>query len=371
MGAGPCAPLCFVSAGEVSGDLYAAGLLAALRRRCPELRAVGLGGPLLQAEGLTLLADVRARSAVGLSENLPGLAYFHGLLQRLRAWLRQMRPQVVILVDFQGLNLQLAQAAHELGLPVVYFIAPQDWIWGWAGAARRLRQHVDLVLAVFAPEADFYRAHGVNVIHVGHPLLDLLPTGTQAAAREALGLPLGQEVVCWMPGSRQHEVRRLAKPLAAVQRVLGPESQGLVPVAADYLPPVPLRGQPLALSERYRAMLAADVVIGASGSMVLEAALLGRPVVALYRVSALTAAVARRLLRQPWITLPNLLLQAAHVPEFVQHLPPVEIAQTSRRVRENMAQWQELRLQLRAALQPAGAFERAADAIVNTGALHA
>ncbi|HEY9840160.1 MAG TPA: lipid-A-disaccharide synthase, partial [Candidatus Obscuribacterales bacterium] len=346
---------------------FAAGLLLVLKARCPGLRAYGLGGPQLQAAGLCLLADVRARAAVGLSENLSGLPYFWALHRQLRGWLRQVRPQAVLLVDFQGFNLQLAATAKSLGIPVIYFVAPQDWLWGFAAGVRRIVASVDLLLAVFEPEAEFYRGKGAQVVHTGHPLLDMLPQLSREQARHRLGLPQTERVVCWMPGSRTGEVARLLPVLKQVQAALPPGWTHLLPQAAGFLATDPAAFPALRLpaERRYDAMLAADAVIGASGSMVLEAALLARPVVALYKVSGLTYAVARRLVRLPWITLPNLLLQQPLVPEYIQDLPPDAIAAALISQMQDPEKWQEAALTLASRLGPPGAWQRAAEAVLD------
>lgn len=370
-GPDPAGPRLLVSAGEVSGDVYAAGLLEALQRLLPGLQAYGLGGPRLQAAGLKLLADVRARAAVGLSENLGAIPYFMGLKVRLLAWMRRMRPDALLLVDFQGFNLQLAAAAKQLGIPVIYFIAPQDWIWGFRRGLARIVAHVDLILAVFPQEAAFYARAGAHVCYVGHPLLDLLPAADAAAraeARQRLGLHAGP-VVCWMPGSRKAEVARLLPVMARIRSLLKPVGGrgDLLPLAASFLKTGPQPGFRLIEPEaRYDAMLAADAIIGASGSMVLEAALLGRPVLAMYRVSPLTFAVASRLLRLPWITLPNILLERPLVPEYVQRLPEADIAARLQQLITAPDQnWQAAASELREMLGPAGAYARAAAAIAD------
>ncbi len=361
------APLIFLSAGEVSGDLFAAGLLSALKQRCPALKAYGLGGPRLAAVGLNLLDDVRRFSAVGLSENLSSLPYMYGLKQRLAAWLRRLRPDVVILVDFQGLNLQLAEIAKSLGIPVIYFVAPQDWLWGFKSGVRRIAANVDLILSVFGPEAAFYQAQGLQVRFVGHPLRDLLPGLTQAEARQQLRLSADKKVICWMPGSRYHEVKRLLPVMQSVHSLLPADWQHLMPVAAEFLPKQALENfpaQPLGAEQRYVAMLAADVIIGASGSMVLEAALLARPVIALYRVSPLTYTIAKQLVRLPWITLPNILLQRDLVSEFVQHLPAERIKQALLAELKRSDQWIQAANELKQLLGEQGVYHRAAEEIL-------
>lgn len=362
------APLIFISAGEVSGDIYGAQLLQQLKQQAPQLRFAGLGGTRLQAAGLQLLANPLSRSAVGLSENLTSLPWFWHLLQRLRRWLQRVRPQAVILIDFQGLNLRLAQAAQALNIPVIYYIAPQDWLWGFPHQSNRLVTLCDLIISVFEPEYDYYLKQGARVERVRHPLLDLLPAENPATARQTLNLPADQAVFCLMPGSRQKEVERLWPVLKRVGLQLSQETGGtcLLPIADSFLkwptPIAPVRA--VAAEQRYTAMQAADLIIGASGNMVLEAALLGVPVIALYRVSALTYALASRLLRVNHISLPNILLQAPIIPEFIQDLAADKILQEARKIQANPETQLQALQALRPLLEPSRPSQTAADLIL-------
>lgn len=358
-------PLIFVSAGEISGDVYAAALLRHLLQMAPGLRCYGFGGPLAAAAGLHLLGDLRPYSAVGISENLGQLPFFQQQLRRARAWLRSVHPAAVVLIDFQGFNLALAAEAQQLGLPVYYLMAPQDWLWSlpWQKQPRPQLRRLRALFSVFPAEAAFYRDQDLPVVALGHPLLDLLPQNiSRQAARQALGLSQDTGVICLMPGSRKTEVQRLAPVMMALQQQLPGSWQYLLPEADAFLNPwlQPLQGQRVSLQQRYLAMLAADLVLGASGNMVLEAALLGRPVVSLYRVSALTAVLARRLLRRPWISLPNILLEEALVPELVQHFPLDSLAQTVQAELQMPQKWRQVQARLQAALGPPGALPRAA-----------
>lgn len=380
----------FVSAGEVSGDIFAAPLVAALANAWPGCRFYGVGGPHMAQQGLTLLADVRARAAVGLSENLSALPFFAQIFKRVQAWLRQLRPDLIILIDFQGLNLKLAAYAQTLGIPVCYFIGPQDWIWGWSRGTRRILNSVDLLLAVFRSEAQHYADKalslastteaaervGAQIEWVGHPLRDLLPQA-QSEARQRFcrkySHPEQAPIICWMPGSRRIEVQRLGPVLERVQGRLETHFRGqavlqLWPQAADFAVNTGLKAHKIPLEQRHQALQAADLVIGASGSMVLEAALLGTPVIALYRVSALTSGVARCVMRSPWITLPNLLLKAPEdapwVSEFVQKLDADAIAAAALKELKCPEKWQDLRCQLEHELGPPGTYSRAVEAII-------
>lgn len=349
--------------------MFGAPLLQQLRQRLPDLRAYGLGGPALAEAGLNLLADVRALSAVGLSENLQHLGVFRQLLKRLKAWLQQVRPQLLLLIDFQGLNLQLAAVAQQLGIRVVYYLAPQDWIWRLPGGTRRIARRVDQIISVFPPEASYYRQAGLQVNPVGHPLLDLLPACSAAQARQQLGLPPEQKVFCWMPGSRQSELKQLLPPLRQLQARLRqqfPEALHLWPVAAGFLhEPIQAQLGPrdhlLSFEQRHLAILSADLLLGASGNLVLEAALLGTPMLALYRVSPLTYALARHLVRLPYVTLPNLLLGREAVPEFIQQLPEEQMLQRALQAMAQPEHWKSLQQELHSLLGPAGGIAQAAE----------
>ncbi len=368
-------PILFISAGEVSGDLYAAAVLQQLHLFLPDLQAYGLGGPHLKLAGLQLLADLRADSAVGLSENADKVLKYRPLLQRLKRWLQQVRPQLVLLVDFQGFNLQLAAVARELGIPVYYYLAPQDWIWGFESGTRRVIENSTAILSVFQPEAHFYRERGAQVIPVGHPILDLVPPVSRSPyahqqarlqACQELGLDSEQTIICWMPGSRQSEWSQLLPVMAQIQQHLPMPTQAICPIAAEFLDNPDLQllnALQLPIRKRYTAMLASDIIIGASGSAILEAALLGRPVIALYRVSGLTYQLARAVLKKPWVTLPNLLLDEGVVPEFIQHFAIPEIINCIEAALANPLPFQTLPNRLWAELGPAGGVLRAAEII--------
>lgn len=318
----------FLSAGEVSGDFYGAALLKQLSNYFPG-PCYGLGGSSLRAAGQQQLADVLAYSAVGITENIEHLPRFRQLWERIKVWLRQCRPTLVVLIDFQGLNLRIGAYARRLGIPVFYFIAPQAWLWRSPGDLKRIARSCDLILSVFLPEHGFYQRQGIASVFVGHPLLDILPD----IPKVRLGLASEQEPsfmpsICWLPGSRPIEVKRLAPILRNLIQYYCQhysfQYRHVMPVATIGLQPLLTRlfsDLPVTLvssSARYSAMIQSQQVIGASGSAILEAVLLEKPVVALYQVSALTYAIAQQVYPHSYITLPNLLLEQPLVPEFLQ-----------------------------------------------------
>ena len=319
-------PAIMLVAGEASGDLHGAGLCRALRGLEPRCRLFGMGGPRMAAAGMDLMEDVTATAVVGHSEAIGQVPRLYRAYRGLRAVLSgPERPAVVVLIDFPEFNLRLARAARRAGVPVVYFIPPQ--IWAWRGhRVKAIKRFVSLVLAVFPFELPLYRRAGVPVEFVGHPLLDQL-TGapTRETARRALGIDDGTLVVGLLPGSRHKEVARVlpamreaaAHMLAAVpgtRFVLGlAPSIDRRPVE-DHLaggPPVEIVG-----GQTYAVVRAADLLLVTSGTATLEAALLGTPMVVCYRLSLVSELFAWLLIRVPWVSLPNLTLGRAVVPEL-------------------------------------------------------
>jgi lipid-A-disaccharide synthase len=328
MPAADAAPIMLV-AGETSGDLHGATLCHALRALAPGRPLIGMGGERMAGAGLQRLADVTRAAVIGGTEALGPIPTLLRAWRRLRAALMQEpRPAALVLIDFPEFNMRLARVARRAGIPVVYFIPPQVWAWRpWR--ARALARRVSLVLAVFPFEVALYRAAGTRVEFVGHPVLDaVVGAPTREAARRRLGLDLDTSVVGLLPGSRAQEIAgtlpvlhaaaariAAARPgtrfvLAAVPGGAGPDPAQMLRGAA---PPVEIvRG------DTYAVMRAADLLLVNSGTATLEAALLGTPMVVCYRLSRLTEAWVRLLVRVPWISLANITLGRAVVPEVYQ-----------------------------------------------------
>jgi lipid-A-disaccharide synthase len=312
-------------AGEASGDLHGAALCRALATAAPGARLFGMGGDLMAAAGLERLADIKETAVVGFSEvirRLPALRRTYG---RLVAALSTERPHALVLIDYPGFNLRLARAARAAGVPVVYFIPPQIWAWR-PGRLQIIRRRVSLVLAVFPFERALYGTAGVPVEFVGHPVLDALPAApTRAAARQQLGLDANGLVIGLLPGSRAQEIERLLPMMRdAAARIARarPGTRfvlGLAPSVNRADVEYHLTGGPkidIVADRTYAAVRASDLLLAASGTVTLEAALLGTPMVVCYRLSALSEIVLRLLATVPWMSLANLALGHAVVPEL-------------------------------------------------------
>lgn len=323
------APIMLV-AGEASGDLHGATLCRALRTLAPTRPLLGMGGERMAGAGLDRLADVTGAAAVGGTEALGPVPKLFTAWRQLRAALEgPRRPAALVLIDFPEFNLRLARVARRAGIPVVYFIPPQVWAWRpWR--ARAVARRTSLVLAVFPFEAALYRRVGGRVEFVGHPVLDALADAPERdEARRRLGIDAGAVVVGLLPGSRTQEIQGTLPVLhAAAARIAAtrPDARfvlAAVPHAGHGTGPVAaLRGtQPpvqVVSGDTHAVMRAADLLLVNSGTATLEAALLGTPMVVCYRLSWLTEAIVRLLVRVPWISLANITLGRMVVPELYQ-----------------------------------------------------
>jgi len=380
-------PSILFSAGEASGDLHGATLCRALREIHPGVRLVGMGGPRMVAAGMELVSDVSGHAVVGTSEALGRVPGLYRAYRLLKARLIEERPRALVVIDFPEFNLRLARIARRAGVPVVYFIPPQLWAWR-RGRIRQMARRVSRVLAVLPFEEKLYQDAGVAVDFVGHPLLDVLPLGLERSeARRRLGLDPAEPVIGLLPGSRREEVERLLPPMLVAAKRLAAAgvarrfALGLAPtVDADAVGRLVKAafaegGPRVDLVERrtYEVMAASDVVLISSGTATLEAALLGAPMVVCYRVSRITEAVVRLMVKVRWCSLPNLIANRELVPEVLQdELSGHRLAAEALRLVEDPAAAGAQRAgfeQVRAQLGTPGVGRRAAEAVIATARL--
>ncbi|MDX1367320.1 lipid-A-disaccharide synthase [Pseudomonas sp.] len=315
-------------AGEASGDILGAGLMQALKARHPQIEFIGVGGPLMQAEGLSSYFPMERLAVMGLVEVLGRLPE---LLVRRRLLIKTLvdaKPDVFIGIDAPDFNLGLELKLRRAGIKTVHYVSPSVWAWRQKRVLK-IRDACDLMLCLFPFEAQFYDAHQVPVRFVGHPLADAIPQqADRAAAREALDLPQDSTVVALLPGSRGGEVARLGALFldAAVRlRTLRPGIRFVLPCASPerrvQLEQMLVgRDLPLTLLDgrSHDALAACDAVLIASGTATLEALLYKRPMVVAYKVAPLTYLILKRLVSSAYISLPNLLAERLLVPELIQ-----------------------------------------------------
>lgn len=313
------APRIFVSAGEPSGDLHGGGVVGALRARYPEARIEALGGPRMEVAGATLRYRMEGLAAFGLVEVVTKLGAHLRLLRALRRDFAAGRYDLVILIDYPGFHLRVAEAARSAGIKVLYYIAPQLWAWR-PERARRLAAAVDRLAVVLPFEQPFFGGLGLRAEYVGHPLVDQHAAPSRAEARSRLGVAAEERVLGVFPGSRAQEVRRLWRPFrGAALRLLQEGRCGRVLVAAtaegEYPDPGPLR---LVRADPGAVLSASDAVLAKSGTTTLEAALAGIPMVVAYKVHPVTYRMFQRLRRVRWVSLVNLVAEQEVVPELLQ-----------------------------------------------------
>lgn len=312
-------PRILVVAGEPSGDLHGARVVTALRARLPAAEIDAVGGPRLAAAGAHIRRSIDGLSAMGLFEVVHTIPAHLTLKRELTADFASHRYQLVIVVDYPGFNLRVAEAARRHGVPVLGYIAPKLWAWG-PGRAARWARAVNRLAVILPFEQEYFSSRGINATYVGHPLVDREAPPDRAAARAALQLDSSAKVLALFPGSRRDEVRRLW-PLYrdAATRLLHEGSCNAVVVAGtawgEYA-----GGESFVIARdaSERVLAAADAVLAKSGTTTLEAALADVPMVVAYQTHPLTFAIARRVVTVPWISLVNLIAQREVVPELVQ-----------------------------------------------------
>lgn len=319
-------------AGELSGDLLGAPLIAALQSRYPHARFSGVGGPAMIAQGLQSQVPLERLAVMGLVEVLRHLPELLRIRRQLYCHFLADPPAVFIGIDAPDFNLGLERRLRVHGIPTVHYVSPSVWAWRpWR--VRKIARSVDLILTLLPFEARFYQDHGVPVRYVGHPLADVIPLDSDPVlARQALKLPspANTRIVALLPGSRVGEVKRLGPLFLETAQWLHsqrPDLHFLLPAATPHLhdlletmrsaqaPDLPLT---LLQGHSREAMTAAAVVLLASGTATLEAMLLKRPMVVAYRVAPLTAWIARPFVSTPYFALPNLLAGRELIPEFIQ-----------------------------------------------------
>jgi len=316
-------------AGEPSGDMLGARLLAALRQRFPDLVVEGIGGPLMEAQGLHSIVPMERLSVMGFVEPLRRLPELLRIRRALFDRFSTSPPDLFLGIDSPDFNLGLERQLRALGVTTAHLVSPSVWAWR-RGRLRGIKRAVDLMLCLFPFETSIYRQHDIPACFVGHPLADEIPLRPdREAARQSLGLPPAARVVALLPGSRAGEVRLLAPPFlqaAALLRQAEPGIAFVMPAASaareaeldQLLAAYPSLGVILVRGRAREALAACDAVLLASGTATLEAALLKRPMVVAYRMGALSWALLRLLVKTPFAALPNILAGRALVPELLQ-----------------------------------------------------
>lgn len=370
-------PAILISAGEASGDMYAARLAAALRARTGAT-LFGMGGPRMAEAGVDLVADYHKVAVVGLTEVLHKIPTVVGVQRLLAREARRRGAALAILVDSPGTHFGVARRLKQAGIPVGYFIGPQVWAWR-AGRVRIIKRLVQRMVVIFPFEEAIYFGAGVPVDFVGHPLVDVVRANiSRPEFAAAHGLDPRRPIVALLPGSRQNEIaqnyprileacERLARKMegaGGIQFALAAAPNLAADTFSRFLVPPGVRVERID-GGAYDTLAAADCAIVASGTATVEAALLGTPMVVVYRVAPLTAIILRRMIHTPFFSMVNLIAGRRVVPELIQgDFTPAAVEAEVSRLLEDPTASEEMKAglaEVRTKLGPGGAIERAAD----------
>ncbi|MCK4329596.1 lipid-A-disaccharide synthase [candidate division WOR-3 bacterium] len=349
----------FVSAGDVSGDRHAARLIKELRSLKKGLEVYGIGGDELKNEGAHIYFNLEELSVVGIVEVFERLPAILRAKRGARKILKSLPPDVVLLVDYPGFNLSLARYAHRMGLKVVYYIPPQIWAWG-CYRVKYLQKWVDRIITILPFEVPFYRKHGIDVCFVGHPLLDEIDIKKE-----------DEHLIALLPGSRMSEIKQILPLLLSISNNF-PEENFVIPLASykhkDYVDSLVKRGNPMVdveVGSTMEILTHARLAVVASGTVTLECAIIGVPLIIVYKVSPLTRIFAKAVAKVPYIGLVNLVAGRKIVPEFLQTEATTEnIVPVMRRIIKEKGEDMKVELyKVRRMLGEKGASRKAAEII--------
>ena len=373
-------------AGEMSGDILGSGLIRELKKTYPDAKFIGIGGSKMQAEGLTSLFPMERLAVMGIVDVLGRLFELLAMRRQLKAQLIELKPDIFIGIDAPDFNLGLENKLKAAGIKTVHYVSPSVWAWR-QGRIKKIAASVDLMLTLLPFEAKFYQDHGVPVEFVGHPLADQIPMKPdQLEARRNLDFSENEILIAVLPGSRSGEVKYLGPVFCDTIKALIDKDTGLnfvIPAANDKLKQevenLLFERRVLDKKENQssrvkvlsgqaqEAMAAANLILLASGTATLEAMLLKRPMVVAYKWSPLTHAIISRMVKTPFISLPNLLANKMLVKEFVQEeaevkniLPALEELLVDSKSREITEKFTQLHQGIRC-----NADVKAAEAVIN------
>ena len=373
------------SAGEASGDVHASSVARALKEQYPQVQMLGMGGDLMKAAGVDIVYDIKDLGVIGVVEIIKSLPKFFKLRSYLKEVMIKEKPDVLVCVDYPGFNMKLAKVAKQLGIPVVYYIAPTIWAWH-RSRGKDIKKTVTKVASIFPFEAEAYREFDCDVEFVGHPLLDIVkPSMTKEEAYAHFGTSADYHNVLLMPGSRKQEVLSLLDTMLAsmkrYQETHKPE-EGYKPVKI-FLPrahtidrqsleeKIQAHQIDVTITEghNYDLMQICHACLAASGTATLETALMKVPTVLLYQVAPLTYWLGKLLVHLDYIGLPNIIAKKQVIPELLQgDVTPDKVLEVFTPLLDDEAANEAMRQELakvRAALGEPGAVKRVAQVIAD------
>ncbi|MBU0672488.1 MAG: lipid-A-disaccharide synthase [Candidatus Margulisbacteria bacterium] len=375
-----------VSAGEVSGDAHGKYLVRELKKLLPDAYFFGLGSENLLAEGVDVKFDITKRGSIGIFEALPNVLPIYLTYLKMVALMKKEKPDLLLLIDSQGINMPLAKAAKKLGIKTVYYIAPQEWLWGTPRGVKKVASTLDQIIAIFEKENEIYKLHGANVAYSGHPLVDIVkPTLSRDEARKQLLGDVSGPVISICPGSRTQEIKGLFPILLKAGKLIQqaiPEAKFVIPAAStdtikqifglieDFRPKA-------VVGHTYDILAASDLAICTSGTINLEASILGTPNIMVYKLNPLTYFLGKYVLKigekLPYFSMPNLLLEEKVIPELVmEEANPTRIAEEAVAILRDGARQEKMKAsfeKLQNTLGSPGVISRCAKKIIEFASL--
>ena len=331
----------WIISGEASGDDYGAGLARAIAKRRPDITIRGMGSDKMRAAGVDIMVDSTDLGIVGIVEVFRHIRFFLNLMKDLTARAAAERPDAVVMIDYPGFNIRFAQRLHKIGIPVVYYISPQVWAWK-AGRIPKIAACVSRMLCIFPFEPQCYAPTTLSAEFIGHPLFE------QLNPMKGLGIQREENLVLLLPGSRRQEIQRLLPDFVNAACLLHRRNPALRFEFATPRPAIQEYAQAMLAKmnlpedapefswrcgQTRERMLAANAAVAASGTVTVEAAMLGLPVVVAYRLGALSWWIGRRLVKLPSITIANLVCETTVFEEFLQDdCTPVHLADAAERI---------------------------------------
>lgn len=322
----------FIAAGDPSADFPGKNLIDEIRRDCPDVGLFGLGGPLMQQAGLEAIADCRDLAVMGFFEVVPKLLFFRRLMTRAVKMIAERRPKAVILMDYPGFNLRLAERIKPLGIPIIYYISPQVWAWG-KGRVAAIKRLIDLMLVIFPFEEKFFRGHGIEARFIDHPLVDRYrDIPDKASCRAKLGYGGSERIIAILPGSRIQEIKRMLPVMMGATDIIRDKVSDMRLILAA-VPGIDIeiyrtftggREVEIRAGVTPEILSASDLVITSSGTATVEAAYFGTPMIVVYKTGFATYQIARRLVSVESIGMVNIIAGRKIVPELIQSAATAE-----------------------------------------------
>ena len=335
-----------IIAGEASGDLHGYNLIKSIKELDPTIQFIGIGGNRMENLGVKLIASSSEMAVVGFTEVISKLKNIVRAGIKVKRILREKRPDLLILIDYPDFNLHIAGYAKKIGIPVMYYISPQVWAWR-TGRIKKIRERVDRMVVILPFEKHFYEERGVKVSYVGHPLIDAIPKKINRSKTEtSLGARGYSPILGILPGSRKEEVRNTLPIMLEALRMLKFRYNNIMSylVVADGMSPNYIRGfikdfpflRLLPNEEIYNMLSICDIAFVTSGTATLETAIMGVPMIVLYKGSPISFRIARMLVKVRYISLANLIAGEEVVPEILQHdLTPQALFEKSVQIMED------------------------------------